>query len=120
MTNPQKKELEVLQYFMPQVLKHIIITDRDIGKYFDWSERGLHRGEIKDSHFYDGFNALVSAKQWAGRHIGMFEEGVLDGSVPYVTLLEDMPESVVGFIGKEMFKGIDTVQIRKVYNSINI
>lgn len=111
----REKELEVFSYFMPSSLKHIEITEKDKEKYFEWSERGLHKEDVKVSHFNDGFNALVSAKAWAGRHMEIYEEGVLSGDMPYVVILEGTPRNVVDFMKKEMFKGIDAEIIEDLY-----
>lgn len=43
--------------------------------------------------------------------MGMYEEGVLEGSMPYSVILDGMPKSVVEFMAKEMFKGRDADSI---------
>lgn len=116
LTKFQQNELETLQWFMQNSVRHIPITENDIKKYFEWSEQGKHRDDIKDSHFTDGFNALVSAKQWRGRHAEMYEQGILDQSVPYVVLISaETPRPVVDFLKKEMFQGYDAKVIERIY-----
>lgn len=47
MTNSQKKELVMLEWFAPTGTKLVWDepNDADIKKYFDWSERGIPHGE---------------------------------------------------------------------------
>lgn len=121
MKNKSKKEteLETLMYFMPRACRKISITNADVAKYFEWSEQGKHKDDIKQSHFTDGFNALVAAKQWRGRHIHeMYEPGILDGTMPYIVILEGAPRSVVDFMKKEMFQGIDAEAIEKCHQEL--
>jgi hypothetical protein len=113
----RKKELDTILFFKPTVLKNIPITEEDEKKYFEWSEEGKHKHDIKDSHFTDGFNVLVSSRKWATRHMAMYEEGVLDGSMPYSIITEGMPYYVIDFMCKEMFKGKDSELIQKIYEA---
>lgn len=128
-------------WFMPQATKHIKITKEDIKKFFEYDERGLHKEDIKLSHFNDGFNALISAKQNRGRNMEFWEDGVMTGLQPYFTLLGGyegerskynpmryikgrfynvpLPRNVVDFIKKEMFKGKDSEVIERVYKEVN-
>ena len=52
----------------------------------------------------------------------MFEDGVLDGSMPYYVILGGgevpIPRYVVDFMKKAMFKGEDIDLIEKVYQDI--
>lgn len=115
----QKNDLEVSMYFIPQTMKHIPISDEDIQMYFEWSEQGKHKDKVGGMPYkMNGFNALVQGKEWRGIHMQMYEEGVLDSTIPYADILEDTPRSVVDFIKKEMFKGIDAEQIETCYQQI--
>jgi len=126
LTKRQNNDLETIKFFIPDCLKKIIITDEDIVKFFEYSEKGLHKQDIVDRNMKDGFNALVEGKRWRGIHIhGMYEEGILDGSMPYLVILgginlkeEIMPRSVVDFMKKEMFKGKDSDIIEECYQEI--
>lgn len=135
LTQSQQNDIDFCLYFMPKPCKNIPIWDENKVMYFEWSERGMHKDKIKLSHFTDGFNALVTAKQWRGRMMQIWEDGVLEGSVPYVTLLEDIqtdrrwwqfwrpsqtcvPRCVVDFMKKEMFRGIDAQTIEYIYQKI--
>ena len=107
----QKKDLCSIKFFIPKQLKKIKITDEDIKKFFEFSDRWLHKEDInKDTSW---FNCLIQWKRWRGIHIWMYEEGVLDGSVPYSVLLKYMKEPIVEFLSKEMFKWIDRELILK-------
>lgn len=119
----QQTDLEVTQYFIPQVMKKIEITGEDTQMYFEWSEQGKHKDKVGGMPYpMDGFNALVQGKEWRGVHMGMYEEGVLDQTMPYYEILggngEILPRSVVDFMKKEMFKGIDAETIEKCYQYI--
>lgn len=119
LTNRQDRELIVWKYFVPQEYKHIPQKENDLRMFFEWSEQGKHKdmfayGEPIKKHAY--LYALIQGKVWAGIHVGMYEEGVLDGSMPYSTILgglEDkpIPREVVDFMKKEMFKGQDAEAI---------
>ena len=104
MTNKQKKELEVWKYFM---LNKVEPTDQDIKLFFEWSEKGKHRDLLISPYCPRGFWALTEGKRWADIHIGMYEEGVLDDSMPYSVIFEGMPKPIVEYMAKNMFKGMD-------------
>lgn len=118
MTNKQKIELECLTYFIPSSIKHIEISEADVKKYFEWSERGLHKKDIRQSHFTDGFNSLVCAKQWRGRMIHeVYEPAIKEELVgSYHSLIDrTVPRSVIDFMKKEFFKGKHALNIEEVY-----
>ena len=145
-TEKQLKDFETIEYYIPPGLRFIKITDDDKKMFFENSERGLHKEMIKDNYFNDGFNVLREGKRWRGIHIHeMYEPGILDGSMPYYVILggykdkkretkwwnywwykltkdlyvcNPLPRGVVDFIKKEMFKGIDSELIEKVYQDI--
>ena len=114
------KDVQIAEYFSPC---DIVITGGDKKKYIEWSSNGKHKDDVKLSHFIDGFNALVAGKKRAGVTMGMWEDGVLEGSTPYFVLLggEDnrvLPQFVVDFMKKEMFKGRDADIIQQCYEDI--
>lgn len=119
--NKQKtNELERLYYFGGSVKNDLAqVTDKDIDDYFLFSERG-----IKPETETRGYIGLVEAKSWQGIHAHeMYEKGILDGSMPYYVILggcddEIVPRSVVDFLKKEMFKGIDADIIENCYQEI--
>lgn len=118
------KEIERIKYFIPKALKDVEITEADEKMFAEYSERGLHKDKIKLGFFKDGFSALREGKRWQGIHMQMWEDGVLEGVVPYFSLLggenpkEIPPRYVVDFMKKEMFKGIDAELIENVYQEI--
>ena len=84
------------------------------------SESGI---SVDDFLRHKGFFVLLMGKRWRGITIHeLWEEGVIEGSVPYFTLLggfdEPLPRNVVDFMKKEMFKGIDADIIENCYQSI--
>jgi hypothetical protein len=142
MTEKQRQDLETIEYFIPKALSHINVTDKDRQMFLEYSERGLHKDKIKGSVFasdFTGLDALCEGKRWRGVHMRMYEEGVLEGTMPYFTILGGydktvkrkwlqfwkprcthvhvpIPRTVVDFMKKEMFKGIDAEIIENCYN----
>lgn len=57
-------------------------TEQEIREYIDLSERGIGKERGKFSK-----NPLVIGKSRRGLTMEMWEEGVLEGTVPYMTLL---------------------------------
>ena len=114
----QNKDIKIAEYFTPC---KITISDSDRIKFLEWSSLGLHKEDIKLSHFNDGFNALIQGKKRAGLTMRLWEDAVLEGSIPYYTLLieSDLPEFVIYFMKKEMFKGEDKNLIEKLYTSVH-
>lgn len=115
LTNKQRNELKVWEHFMPKTIKWSPRTDDDVVRFFEWSEQGKHR-QVNYGDF-SHFNGLREGKRWAGIHMQMYEEGVLDGSMPYVVILEGQPEEVIHFMKKEMFKGVDAGLIDSIPES---
>lgn len=118
------KDLHCLEFFIPKQYKQYLseynsileLPIEDIEAFFRYSDLWELTRELTDyPQKDDWFNILVQAKRWRGIHIWMYEEGILDGSVPYSVLLEDMPKCVVDFLSKEMFQWIDKERIQRVY-----
>jgi len=129
LTRGQKKDIETCLYFCPEKYRRDV-TDKEIGEFLDWSERGAGDYEAKFST-----SPLILGKSRRGLHISLWEQGVLDGSVPYLTLLgayantkkwwqfwvsnhRPIPRSVVDFMKKEMFRGQDADTIERTYQSL--
>lgn len=108
LTKAQSNDIDILLYFAGKSREDI--TDDDIKEYLDWSERGIGNGGI-----------LSVMKQRRGILMGEYEKGILEGLTPYMTILgfeegdTPMPEYVVEFIKKELFKGRDSDLIDKIY-----
>lgn len=129
----QRNDIELCKYF------HACSpTEEQIVEYLTVSERG----EGKTGKF--SHNPLVIGKTRRGLTMGMWEEGVLEGTVPYLTLLggyeeviqrkwwnpmrwvqgkiklhhKPIPRFVVDFMKKEMFKGADADVIENCYRTL--
>jgi hypothetical protein len=140
LTKAQKAELEVWRYFIPSNCAWLPQTDDDIKMFFEWSEQGKHKDiTIIPTYKSEGrtyFHALYWGKKWAGIHMHeLWEPGVLDGTMPYFTLLcgyennkrwwqfwkspnKPIPRYIVDFMKKEMFKGIDSEIIENCYQNL--
>jgi len=110
MTAKQQKDLETIRYFIPSQLCNVPITEEDERMFLEHSERGLY-SDVSTP----GLEALRQGKIWRGRHAEIYEEGVLEGSMPYTVIFEDAPRSVIEFMAREMFKGIDKELIESLY-----
>lgn len=98
----QARDLRTIEYFIPSQLKDVEITDDDRIAFLSHSERGTVCQKTK------GLEALQEGKRWRGIHVGMYEEGITDGSMPYALILEDMPQDVQWYMAREMFQGDDS------------
>lgn len=71
LTNKQKRELKNLKTFIPSNCDWQGENEGDIKKFFEWSERGLHKKEsLIKTYLPEGrtyFHALVWAKAWRER-----------------------------------------------------
>ena len=110
---------------MPRGLRHIEISKEDEVRFIEWASQGKHKELVKQSHFDDGFNALVWGKKYSGITIHeLWEDGVLDGSVPLYTLLgfespkEILPKDIVDFMKGEIFKGAMADQVERAYQDV--
>lgn len=151
LSKAQSNDLETIKYFIPPGLKDKHISNDDIRMFFEHSERGMHKELLNSAsgleHISDGLWALIQGKIWRGTHMGMYEEGVLSGDMPYMIILglcdksykrhwlirwffvligkgsyvfvnTPPPRSVVDFMKKEMFKGYNADQIERCYQEI--
>lgn len=105
MTRSQEKDIELCRYFYPCNPSGI-----EIDEYLAMSERGEGQRYGKMST-----NPLIVGKTKRGLHMRLWEEGVMEGSVPYATIVDGLPRYVVDFMKKEMFRGMDTDVIEKIY-----
>jgi len=103
--NKQDIDIESVRYFAKGEP-----TNEQVEEYKEWSNNGT---KISTD------NPMISGKKWRDIHIGMYEEGILDGSVPYWTLMEDMPYPVAVYMSKSMFRGMDRDLIMTCWHEVN-
>jgi hypothetical protein len=141
LTNKQADEIECLDYFcMP--IHHYSDKSNSLNMLYKSQKGKLYQiTEDKDGytpeHAYFQISdqgvlslattsiprlaQLIDAKKWRLRMIDLYEQGVLDGSVGYSTLLDDgdkpVPKSVAVFIAKTMFKGLDKDKVIRYMES---
>lgn len=163
MTSKQIKDLETIDYFIPEIYKDFIYLNQDCIDFLGQSDRGLipeyivkreknnelymnwgyrlkwykkllkfflqffrkeFRNLKRDETLY-GYDVLKEGKRWRGIHMEMFEEGVLDSSMPYYCILgcgnygPKVPILVKDFMKKAMFKGTDAEIIENCYNEMD-
>ncbi len=122
-TTAQRNDIEIARYFIPNAFRHIPITQTDEQRFLSASERGTEKWSPYNG-VHDGFGALSLGKSRRGLNMEMYEQGILEGTMPYWTLLggehasEVPPPSVVNFMSRELFKGIDRELILKVYEDV--
>lgn len=109
LTNRQEKDIETAKYFIPSSLRSVDITHEHIREYLDVSERGT-----KNDGKFDR-NPLIQGKRWREWHMRSWEETVLEGTTPYIDLVEGLPRPVVEYMKKSMFGGSDSNAIEKCY-----
>lgn len=127
----KNKEIQRLEYWIENsktvrngyqnIYDGIMITTDDA--FALYSEKGIEtKPELITN--YKRYKQLKEAKCWEGIHVGMWEEAVLDGSIPYWTLLggedkkEIMPRVIVDFMKKQMFQGKHADIIEDVYQRV--
>lgn len=114
-TPKQRRDLDCIKWFIPKDLLKVEISQKDELDFLDFSDNGI-TPQVKTP----GYTALMEGKRWRGIHVHeMYEQGILEGSVPYMILLEDMPRIVVDFLKKEMFKGHDEGIIEACFAELN-
>lgn len=80
MTRKQTIELADLKTYIPDHCDWQEKNEEDIKKFFEWSERGLHKDDVhiptytKEGRTY--FHALVWAKKWRERSFAMQKYGM--------------------------------------------
>ncbi len=113
LTLAQQNDIDCIKWFYEPAK---VATPEEELEFLAHSERGK---EVKKD------NRLVEGKRWRGITIHeLWEKGVLEGTVPYFTLLggedekEIPPRYVIDFTKKEMFKGQDADLIENCYQSL--
>jgi hypothetical protein len=127
LTAKQRIDILSILYFSP--IKGVKITVEDIIHFLDYSDNGLDKAYYTKYRTKEdkqtGKEVLLAGKKYRGVSMGMFEEGLLEGVTPYYTLLggengdQPLPYYVMEFMRKEMFKGIDSEHIKKIWDKIS-
>jgi hypothetical protein len=91
LTNKQKREIEVLKYFIPKSYYREPLP-REIEEFFNWSERG---GSITEG------NILALGKMWRDVHIKVYMEDIwMYGLMIFWESMGKFPPSVKEFLEK--------------------
>jgi len=116
------KEIQRIEYFIPNGSVRKMITADEA--FVQFSEKGIKPDFSKIENPYRYFQ-LIEGKRWQGITIHeLWEKGIIDGSVPYWVLLggenpnEILPNYIVSFLKKEMFKGQDRDVIERCYQDV--
>ncbi len=108
MTKKQQNEIKCLDYF--SLAKELYAGNDECNaeeEYFKITQDGKSK-KYKNARL----EQLLDAKKWRLRQMDMYEQGIIDGSVPFSTLLFDedekaLPNYIINFMAKTMFKGME-------------
>ena len=131
LTKSQLNDIELCMFFCPHGMKRDP-TEQEIIEFLDLSERGIGKDRGKFSK-----NPIIVGKTRRGLSMSLWEEGVLEWNIPYYTLLGGceetrkwwnpmrwikgrfynipIPRTIVDFMKKEMFRGMDAEIIETTY-----
>ena len=134
LTDKQLREIECLNYFTNKNIKYQKLINEKVlnfsakiiedingisskKAYFLITQDGVKNIIVKDK---ENLLKLLDTKKWRLRMIDIWEQGVLEGTTPYYTLLgfeenNKIPLSVMKFMAKTMFKGYDKEVIEDIY-----
>lgn len=122
----KNKEIKRIEFFIPNNYKGVAVGKKPITAdeaFILKSEKGINI-PLEDIENPYRYRQLLEGKRWQGIMCQLWEQGILDGSVPYWTLLggenpkEILPRNIVNFIKKELFKGRDFELIEEIYQEI--
>ena len=119
------REIKRLDFWMNSQTSSIFEKEMQTADaaFAEFSERGIKPDFSKIINPLR-YKDLEQAKIREGQHIAMYEQGILDGSVPYWTLLggenpkEIPPLEIMKFLSKQLFKGMDKNLIEEVYQKV--
>lgn len=138
MNKKQKDEILCAEYFIPKnyssnnvyvklISDNKFINSKGIevekskdGKtpeecYFDYTSRGIKTHKTNNC---EKFFKLLEGNRWRNIHIfEMYEPGILEGTWSYSDLLE-MPDYVIDYVSKQIFKGSDEININLLREEI--
>lgn len=149
-TKRQLDEKECLEWFGGSILERWPPQEGEFEAYLNHSERGIPLKVFKRG--YEDMNVYAECKKLRGRFceketgdnkLPIYVEGLLEGTMPYFTILggydkavkkpwyrrwfskyrydfyhNPPPRSVVDYMKKALFKGMDADVIEKCYQSI--
>lgn len=61
---------------------------------------------------------LMAREAWCGRMMEVYQEGILDGSMPYIIILDGMPRFAVDYLKRNIFRSADAELIERVYQQL--
>lgn len=122
-------DLESIEYFIGDSYKEIPITGEDRQDFLLFSDKGIipenrkgqvqyvkgsngSRKDINLSFFtgkkLNGYQQLFLGKSRRGLHVQLWEDGIMDGTHPIYTLMQEedgtpIPKSVMEFMKKSLF-----------------
>lgn len=108
LTANQKKEIEIIKYFIPTNIQHQPITDKDIKAFYDWSDRGIGEEAIKQQATglrvgtYTGLAALYWGKNRRDLQITSYKEDYGNYITSYDFVEE--PRLIAQFIAQRLKK----------------
>jgi hypothetical protein len=133
----QQADIDFYLGFCPENLYHLP-TREEINEFLDFSEKGIKPTQRTGGALGQSLNPISIGKSCLGLNITLWQEGVLEGTVPYYTLLggfegkkrkwwqfwkplfahELVSRRLVDYMKTQMFKGHDADLIERVYQQI--
>lgn len=96
LSRKQRKELEAIEFFMPDWCTFEPYTDEDLETFFAWSDRGIPY-LVNEDNKLSGLASLHYGKQYRDLHITMYLDDIKNGQL-FRQELSDMPEWVLARI----------------------
>lgn len=134
LTKKQQEDIDFYLEFCPSNFYHQP-TDEEIKEFLDFSERGVKPVGEKGGASGQSLNPIIIGKSYLGLNIQLWQEGVMEGSIGYFSLLggfddwekendkyifkhKPVSRRLVDYMKSQMFKGIDAEIIETAYQKI--
>ena len=115
------REIKRLEYWLRDIIGEDMVTADEA--FIQFSERGV-KPDFSKILNPKRYHQLQDAKMVEGWHVDMYEQGVLERSVPYWVLLggtnpkEIPPLEIAVWMSKQLFKGKDSELIMNCYKQV--
>lgn len=107
LTAKQQLDLDTIRYYIPEHYEHSPITDEDIKRYFDWSDKGKGGDDIKREALQT--NSGIAALYWGKNRRDLQVTSYIEDWGTYITstdLASEEPEYICRWLAKVMNKPV--------------
>lgn len=104
LTTKQRQDLETAKFFIPDDFQHVPITDNDVRRYFDWSDKGIGKEGIEREARQT--NTGLAALYWGKQRRDLQVASYIEDWGTYLTPFDfvDEPEFLVTWLARVMHK----------------